>query len=246
MFVFAASFLIFSGFAGFLSDRFSKRRIVVLAKVAEIVIMALGTIGFYFYSEIGFAGMLVILFLMGSQSAYFGPAKYGILPEMIRARDLPRANGIFLMLTFLAIIFGVIGVTRKFTKKGTSITGLILGGVSIIIAIIVTVILAAAASSVNESLNKEHKVEYVVTTTGPAQVNYWNGSGSSAEDITADWKKEFTAKGFEVTSLTVSGDFTSESSVTCEIFVDGSSVSKNSGTGTAATAACAGTSSLAK
>lgn len=146
----------------------------------------------------------------------------------------------------LAIIFGVIGVTRKFTKKGTSITGLILGGVSIIIAIIVTVILAAAASSVNESLNKEHKVEYVVTTTGPAQVNYWNGSGSSAEDITADWKKEFTAKGFEVTSLTVSGDFTSESSVTCEIFVDGSSVSKNSGTGTAATAACAGTSSLAK
>jgi acyl-[acyl-carrier-protein]-phospholipid O-acyltransferase/long-chain-fatty-acid--[acyl-carrier-protein] ligase len=107
MFVFAASFLIFSGFAGYLSDRFSKRPIVILAKVAEIAIMILGTIGFYFYSQVGFGGMLVILFLMGTQSAFFGPAKYGILPEMIRANDLPRANGVFLMLTFLAIIFGV-------------------------------------------------------------------------------------------------------------------------------------------
>jgi acyl-[acyl-carrier-protein]-phospholipid O-acyltransferase/long-chain-fatty-acid--[acyl-carrier-protein] ligase len=107
MFVFAASFLVFSGFAGYLSDRFSKRPIVILAKVAEIAIMILGAIGFYFYSHVGFGGMLVILFLMGSQSAFFGPAKYGILPEMVRARDLPRANGVFLMLTFLAIIFGV-------------------------------------------------------------------------------------------------------------------------------------------
>jgi acyl-[acyl-carrier-protein]-phospholipid O-acyltransferase/long-chain-fatty-acid--[acyl-carrier-protein] ligase len=106
-FVFAAAFLVFSGFAGYLSDRFSKRRIVILAKLAEIVIMFFGMIGFYFYAHIGFSGMLAILFLMGTHSAFFGPAKYGILPEMVRARDLPRANGVFLMLTFLAIIFGV-------------------------------------------------------------------------------------------------------------------------------------------
>jgi acyl-[acyl-carrier-protein]-phospholipid O-acyltransferase/long-chain-fatty-acid--[acyl-carrier-protein] ligase len=40
------------------------------------------------------------------QSAFFGPGKYGILPEMLREQDLPRANGIILMTTFLAIIFG--------------------------------------------------------------------------------------------------------------------------------------------
>jgi acyl-[acyl-carrier-protein]-phospholipid O-acyltransferase/long-chain-fatty-acid--[acyl-carrier-protein] ligase len=108
MFVFAASFLVFSGFAGYLSDRYSKRPLIILAKVAEIVIMAFGTIGFFYYEWIGFPGMLLILFLMGSQSAFFGPAKYGVLPEMLRARDLPRANGVFLMLTFLAIIFGVV------------------------------------------------------------------------------------------------------------------------------------------
>lgn len=105
--VFAASFLIFSGFAGYLSDRYSKRPIVILSKIAEIGVMLLGMIGFMLYDRIGITGMFVVLFLMGTQSAFFGPSKYGILPEMIRPADLPRANGIFLMLTFLAIIFGM-------------------------------------------------------------------------------------------------------------------------------------------
>jgi acyl-[acyl-carrier-protein]-phospholipid O-acyltransferase/long-chain-fatty-acid--[acyl-carrier-protein] ligase len=104
--IFASAFLIFSGFAGYVSDRFSKRRVVICAKVAEIGIMFLGVLGFYFYGREGLNGLFVVLFLMGVHSAFFGPAKYGILPEMLRPSDLPRANGIFLMLTFLAIIFG--------------------------------------------------------------------------------------------------------------------------------------------
>ncbi|MGO4433962.1 hypothetical protein AB4Y88_11885 [Paenarthrobacter sp. RAF9] len=156
---------------------------------------------------------------------------------------IPIVGFIAFILGPLAVIFGVIGMTRKFTKKGTSITGLILGAVSVIIAIIVTAMIAAAANSVSETLNKEHKVEYVVTTTGPAHVSYWNGDGSSNEDITADWKKELTTTGLSITSLTVSGDFSAESSVTCEILVDGTSVSKNTGSGTAAMASCSGSSS---
>jgi MFS family permease len=105
--VFAAAFLIFSGYAGYLSDRISKRPVIIASKVAEIVAMGLGMVGFLLYGYIGFNGMLVVLFLMGVQSAFFGPSKYGILPETIRPRDLPRANGIFLMLTFLSIIFGM-------------------------------------------------------------------------------------------------------------------------------------------
>jgi MFS family permease len=106
-YIFAAAFLLFSGFAGFLSDRYSKSRIVVICKVAEIVIAMLGMIGFFYYDRIGVNGMFVVLFLMGTHSAFFGPSKYGILPELVRPNDLPRANGIFLMLTFLAIIFGM-------------------------------------------------------------------------------------------------------------------------------------------
>jgi acyl-[acyl-carrier-protein]-phospholipid O-acyltransferase/long-chain-fatty-acid--[acyl-carrier-protein] ligase len=62
--------------------------------------------GFALYGQLGYSGLLVVLFLMGTQSAFFGPGKYGILPEMLRERDLPRANGVIVMTTFLAIIFG--------------------------------------------------------------------------------------------------------------------------------------------
>jgi acyl-[acyl-carrier-protein]-phospholipid O-acyltransferase/long-chain-fatty-acid--[acyl-carrier-protein] ligase len=106
MFVFALPFVLLSGFAGFLSDRYSKRSVIVLSKTAEIVVMLMGMAAFAAYSTTGLSGALTVLFLMGAQSAFFGPGKYGILPEMLRGRDLPRANGIFLMTTFLAIIVG--------------------------------------------------------------------------------------------------------------------------------------------
>ncbi len=104
--VFSFPFVLFSGYAGFLADRFSKRTIILLAKVGEIVVMALGILAFAFYGHTGYSGLLVVLALMGTQSAFFGPSKYGILPEMLRGSDLPRANGLILMTTFLAIIFG--------------------------------------------------------------------------------------------------------------------------------------------
>src|SRR4029079_7819835 len=104
--IFSLPFVLFSGFAGYLSDRYSKRTMIVLCKVAEIGIMSLGMIGFLAYAQTGYAGLLAVLFLMGTHSAFFGPGKYGILPELFRETDLPRANGVILMTTFLAIIFG--------------------------------------------------------------------------------------------------------------------------------------------
>jgi acyl-[acyl-carrier-protein]-phospholipid O-acyltransferase/long-chain-fatty-acid--[acyl-carrier-protein] ligase len=55
----------------------------------------------------GMVGTWTVLFLMATQSAFFGPGKYGVLPELFRPADLPKANGLILMSTFLAIIFGV-------------------------------------------------------------------------------------------------------------------------------------------
>lgn len=101
--VFALPFVLFSGFGGFLADRYSKRAIVVLCKALEIVIMLLGVLAFLWGS---LPALMAVLFCMAAQSAFFGPPKYGILPEMVRPQDLPRANGIMLMTTFLAIIFG--------------------------------------------------------------------------------------------------------------------------------------------
>ena len=106
MALFALPFLLFSGFAGYLSDLYSKQRVIVLCKLAEIVVMLLGMLAFFAYNHTGFAGPLAVLFLMGMQSAFFGPGKYGILPELLRPSDLPKANGIILTTTFVAIILG--------------------------------------------------------------------------------------------------------------------------------------------
>ena len=109
--VFSVPFILFSGYAGFLSDRHGKRTVIYLSKVAEIVIMVMGALLFVLCARQGISPLLVallsiVLFCMGSQSAFFGPGKYGILPELFRDSDLPQANGIILMTTFLAIIFG--------------------------------------------------------------------------------------------------------------------------------------------
>ncbi|MBC8356819.1 MAG: MFS transporter [Planctomycetes bacterium] len=109
--VFSVPFILFSGYAGFLSDRSGKRTVIYFSKVAEIAIMVIGAMLFALCAWQGLTPLLVallsiVLFCMGSQSAFFGPGKYGILPELFREQDLPQANGLILMTTFLAIIFG--------------------------------------------------------------------------------------------------------------------------------------------
>ena len=121
--VFSLPFVLFSGYAGYLSDRFSKTPIIVLCKVVEIGVMLLGLLAFYYYDVLGMTGTWVVLFLMGTQSAFFGPGKYGILPELFTHRELPRANGIILMTTFLAIIFGTVlagGLKELLTSDGSN------------------------------------------------------------------------------------------------------------------------------
>lgn len=113
-FAFALPFLVFSGLAGDLADRWSKGRLMVLCKVAEIGVMGLGVLAFLFVGGDDGASLpswlwplALVTFLMGTQSSFFGPPKYGGLPELVRTEDLAPATGLTQMTTFLAIIFGV-------------------------------------------------------------------------------------------------------------------------------------------
>lgn len=101
--LFITPYLLFSGYAGHLADAFAKRRVLIAVKACEIVIMGLGVLAFMVGSV---EALLGVLFLMATQSAFFSPAKYGILPEIFRERDLTRANGLGEMATFVAIILG--------------------------------------------------------------------------------------------------------------------------------------------
>ena len=115
-FLFALPFLLFSGFAGDIADRISKGRMMLLCKVAEVLIALLGVAAFLTIStaqsDAGSAPLSLwllagVTFLLGTQSAFFGPPKYGGLPELVRPGDLITATGLTQMTTFLAIIFGV-------------------------------------------------------------------------------------------------------------------------------------------
>jgi len=96
-------FFFFSSYAGTLADRFSKRKIIVWAKAAEILVMCAGLLAL-FHGNIFW--ILAILFAMGTQSSFFSPSKYGILPELLPEEELSKGNGILQMSTFLAIILG--------------------------------------------------------------------------------------------------------------------------------------------
>jgi acyl-[acyl-carrier-protein]-phospholipid O-acyltransferase/long-chain-fatty-acid--[acyl-carrier-protein] ligase len=102
-FLFILPSALFSGYAGHLADVYSKRSILVAVKVCEIAIMVLA-IAAFFTGHL--ESMLVLVFLMGLHAAFFSPAKYGILPEMLPDKDLSRGNGLLEMSTFMAIILG--------------------------------------------------------------------------------------------------------------------------------------------
>ena len=101
--LFVLPFLLFSHAFGVLADRFSKRNVVVAAKVLEIVVMVLGCVAIVTRS---IRGVYAVMFLMSTQSALFGPAKYGILPELVGSVRLSKANGLIVGATYLAIITG--------------------------------------------------------------------------------------------------------------------------------------------
>lgn len=98
-------FILLAAPAGYLADRFRKSRVIVGCKVAEVAIMLLG-VGAILSGNIYV--MFAVLFLMGSQSALFGPSKYGSIPEIIRPERISAANGLIGMTTILAIVAGTV------------------------------------------------------------------------------------------------------------------------------------------
>lgn len=101
--VFILPFLFFSMYGGHFADRYSKRSVAIITKLAEVGIMLLGAVAFFSHH---FFISLIVLGGMGVHSAFFGPAKYGIIPELIPEKRISWANGILELSTFVAIISG--------------------------------------------------------------------------------------------------------------------------------------------
>ena len=103
--VFIAPAFLFSATAGQIADRVEKSGLIRRIKIAEILVMLLGAAGLV----LGNVYLLfLVLFLMGTQTAFFGPVKYGILPQHLKEEELVGGNGLIEMGTFLAILLGTL------------------------------------------------------------------------------------------------------------------------------------------
>lgn len=129
--IFVIPFLLFSSAAGILADRFSKNRMVIVIKTTEILIMALAVIAFAFHFT---WSSYAILFLLSTQSAFFGPPKYGIIPELVPKTRVSKANGIITSFTYLAIILGTF--LASFLTKLTHNNYIIVGLFSVFVSIV--------------------------------------------------------------------------------------------------------------
>lgn len=126
--LFILPFVLFSIIAGQLADKFQKTKIIVLTKIAEVIIMLIGSMGF-FIGNIYF--LIGILFLMGSQSAFFGPVKYSILPQILPDNKLIAGNSWVEMGTFIAILIGTIlgGVLVHFHELSVALAVIIFAAI---------------------------------------------------------------------------------------------------------------------
>ncbi|MGB6221257.1 MFS transporter [Haloferula sp.] len=99
----ALPFVLFAPLAGWLSDRFSKRDVMVGSAVAQLVILT-WLCASIFYQNMPLA--LCGFFALAMQSAFFSPAKIGINKELVGSRHLGFAAGIQQMMAMLAILAG--------------------------------------------------------------------------------------------------------------------------------------------
>jgi acyl-[acyl-carrier-protein]-phospholipid O-acyltransferase/long-chain-fatty-acid--[acyl-carrier-protein] ligase len=119
--LFIAPYILLSATAGKFADRFSKPRIILIYKAAELFLMAAASAAFLTESV---PGLLVVLTGLGVQATLFGPVKYGLLPEHLAEEELVAGNGVIEATTFLSIVCGTVaGGALILLPNGTAWVG---------------------------------------------------------------------------------------------------------------------------
>jgi len=103
--LFILPFFLFSPIAGQIADKLEKSKLIRWVKGLEVIIMLLAATAIIMGNV---WMMMILLFLMGLQSAIFGPVKFALLPQQLNDEELVGGNALVEMGTFLAILIGTI------------------------------------------------------------------------------------------------------------------------------------------
>ena len=97
-------YVLLAPLAGYLNDRYAKTNWLVGGNALKLLGTAVCTLSVRFGPIWQGVGYLVV----GVGACFYGPAKYGVLPEILPRERLVKANGMVELLTLLAILTGAI------------------------------------------------------------------------------------------------------------------------------------------
>jgi len=130
LFAFFLPFVIFAPWAGWVSDRFSKRTSIIWLKWAEVLLMVGGILAI---QQNHVSSMFILLFLIGAQATLIGTSKYGIIPELVRRKDISAANGLSGVATLIGSIIGTVaGYSLADLTIANPFAGLCVAGVALV------------------------------------------------------------------------------------------------------------------
>ena len=90
--------------AGFVADRFTKPRVMQVAAAVAVGLTLLIALCYY---QGWFLAAFIMTLLLGAQSAFYSPAKYGYIQQLSGKAKLTWANGVVQAVTIVAILAGV-------------------------------------------------------------------------------------------------------------------------------------------
>ena len=104
--IFSLPYMIFAPLAGYWSDRFSKRKVIVWMQVMQIICFVWLALALWMKRVPGSLEICLLgFFVLAVQAAVLSPAKMGIMKELAGSRRLGRVSG-WLQVTMLAGILG--------------------------------------------------------------------------------------------------------------------------------------------
>lgn len=113
--IFTGPFLVVCAVAGQIADKIDRGVILRWVKRAEILIMILAGLGFWF---VNIHILALALAFMGAQSAFFSPTKNAVLPQWLTNSELIRGNAILNGFVFVFILIGQVIGTLLVLKAG--------------------------------------------------------------------------------------------------------------------------------
>lgn len=103
--LFILPFFLFSSLAGQIADKYEKSFLIRIIKLVEIILMCLTAAAF---ETMHLWWLIFLLFCMGTQSTFFGPLKFSILPQLLNDDELVAGNGLVNAGTNIAILTGTL------------------------------------------------------------------------------------------------------------------------------------------